>query len=56
MDDAAWFDHVVVNEEVDRAASEVAAIIDGTERGSAGSHPVDAAPAGHPRAEGIEPT
>jgi guanylate kinase len=29
MDQAAAFDHVVVNDEVDRAAAEVAAIIDG---------------------------
>jgi guanylate kinase len=26
---ASWFDHVVVNDDVDRAAAEVAAIIDG---------------------------
>jgi guanylate kinase len=29
MDQRSWFDHVVVNDEVDRAAAEVAAIIDG---------------------------
>jgi guanylate kinase len=29
MEEAAWFDHVVVNDEVERAAAEVAAIIDG---------------------------
>jgi guanylate kinase len=29
MDQASWFDHVVINDEVDRAASEVAAIIEG---------------------------
>ena len=28
MDEAGWFDHVVVNDDVDRAATEVAAIID----------------------------
>jgi len=28
MDEAGWFDHVVVNDDVDRAAAEVAAIID----------------------------
>lgn len=28
MDEASWFDHVVVNDEVERAAAEVAAIID----------------------------
>jgi len=27
--EAAWFDHTVVNDDVDRAAAEVAAIIDG---------------------------
>jgi guanylate kinase len=30
MEQAAWFDHVVVNDRIDRAAAEVAAIIDGT--------------------------
>jgi guanylate kinase len=30
MDQSAWFDHVVVNDQVERAAAEVAAIIDGT--------------------------
>jgi guanylate kinase len=30
MEQASWFDHVVINDEVDRAAAEVAAIIDGT--------------------------
>jgi guanylate kinase len=30
MEQSAWFDHVVVNDEVERAAAEVAAIIDGT--------------------------
>jgi guanylate kinase len=29
MDQASWFDHVVINDQVDRAAAEVAAIIDG---------------------------
>jgi guanylate kinase len=29
MDQRSWFDHVVVNDDVDRAAAEVAAIIDG---------------------------
>ena len=29
MRESSWFDHVVVNDEVDRAAAEVAAIIDG---------------------------
>lgn len=28
MEEAGWFDHVVVNDDVDRAAAEVAAIID----------------------------
>jgi guanylate kinase len=56
MADASWFDHVVVNDEVDRAAREVAAIIEATGRGSRGSDPMDATPAGRPRAEGIEPT
>jgi guanylate kinase len=30
MEQASWFDHVVVNDDVERAAAEVAAIIDGT--------------------------
>ena len=30
MDQAWWFDHLVVNDEIDRAAAQVAAIIDGT--------------------------
>jgi guanylate kinase len=30
MEQAAWFDRVVVNDEVDRAAAELAAIINGT--------------------------
>jgi guanylate kinase len=30
MDQRSWFDHVVVNDEIDRAAGEVAAIIEGT--------------------------
>jgi guanylate kinase len=29
MDQRSWFDHVVVNDQIDRAAGEVAAIIDG---------------------------
>jgi guanylate kinase len=29
MDQATWFDHVVVNDQVDRAAAQVAAIIEG---------------------------
>jgi guanylate kinase len=33
MEESSWFDHVVVNDQVDRAAAEVAAIID--ERGNA---------------------
>jgi guanylate kinase len=32
MEESSWFDHVVVNDQVDRAAAEVAAIID--ERGN----------------------
>jgi guanylate kinase len=28
MEEASWFDHVVVNDDVERAATEVAAIID----------------------------
>jgi guanylate kinase len=30
MEQAAWFDRVVVNDQVDRAAAELAAIINGT--------------------------
>jgi guanylate kinase len=29
MEEAGWFDHVVVNDDVDRAAHDLAAIIDG---------------------------
>ena len=36
LEQAGWFDHVVVNDDVDRAAAQVAAIIDGFRtRGSA---------------------
>jgi guanylate kinase len=37
MEEASWFDHVVVNDRVERAAAEVAAIID--EKGGASSRP-----------------
>jgi guanylate kinase len=41
MDQASWFDHVVINDEVDRAAAEVAAIIDGNpDPGGGHSHAV----------------
>ena len=33
MDQASWFDHVVVNDDVERAAAEVVAIIEGTSTG-----------------------
>jgi guanylate kinase len=36
MEQATWFDHVVVNDRIDRAAAEVAAIIDGRSKGSVG--------------------
>jgi guanylate kinase len=33
MDQASWFDHVVLNDDVERAAAEVVAIIEGKSRG-----------------------
>jgi guanylate kinase len=40
MEQSDWFDHVVVNDEVDRAAAQVAAIIDGNpEPGAEGRAP-----------------
>jgi guanylate kinase len=36
LDQTGWFDHVVVNDQVDRAAEEVAAIIAGTGHGTRG--------------------
>jgi guanylate kinase len=30
LEQAGWFDHVVVNDDIDRAAAQVAAIIDGS--------------------------
>jgi guanylate kinase len=41
MEQAEWFDHVVVNDEIDRAAGKVAAIIDGNpDPGGGGSRAV----------------
>ena len=37
MQEAAWFDHVVVNDDVDRAAAELAAIIAGTPKEATGA-------------------
>jgi guanylate kinase len=40
MEQAAWFDHVVVNDDADRAAEEVAAIIRASRHPTEGStHP-----------------
>jgi guanylate kinase len=39
MEQAAWFDHVVVNDDVERAAAEVAAIIAGHRASKGSSHP-----------------
>lgn len=54
MDQASWFDHVVVNDDVERAATEVVAIIEGKSRGrraSAGSDDPGWRARSHDRAE-----